>query len=114
MCFHAQPYNLMCQSASLRTGSNLDPVVLNPMLALSIRCSTHPFWSDQSKVNIWIRTLTEKSWRDLVYSYSEGDTSLSYLQGLCLLAQVDFAGMSNLNRLRFRLPLSNHRLQMGE
>ncbi|KAI6711761.1 C6 transcription factor [Diplocarpon mali] len=92
MCFHAQPYNLMCQQASLRLSHTLHPVVLNPMLALSIRCSSHPFWSDRSKLNNWIGALTEKSWKELVNLYSEGDTSLPYLQGLCLLAQVDFAG----------------------
>ncbi|PBP16908.1 hypothetical protein BUE80_DR012383 [Diplocarpon rosae] len=91
MCFHAQPYNLMCQQASLQPGHTLDPVALSPMLALSIRCSSHPFWSDQSKLNDWIGALTEKSWKELVNLYAEGDTSLPYLQGLCLLAQVDFA-----------------------
>ncbi|PBP20744.1 hypothetical protein BUE80_DR008302 [Diplocarpon rosae] len=91
MCFHAQPYNLMCQQASLRPGHTLDPVVLSPMLALSIRCSSHPFWSDQSKLSNWIGTLTEKSWKEMINLYAEGDTSLPYLQGLCLLAQVDFA-----------------------
>lgn len=41
----------------------------------------------------WIRVLTERSWHDLLQRYGEGDTSLAYLQGLCLLAQVDFAGI---------------------
>lgn len=63
------------------------------MLALSIRCSSHEFWATQKKVNDWIRALTERSWHDLLNRYGEGDTSLEYLQGLCLLAQVDFAGM---------------------
>ncbi|PVH75482.1 hypothetical protein DL98DRAFT_593093 [Cadophora sp. DSE1049] len=90
-CFHAQPYNLMYQKSSLGPDCSLDPVVLNPMLALSIRCSSHKFWTDQRKVNDWIRALTERSWHDLLQRYGEGDTSLEYLQGLCLLAQVDFA-----------------------
>ncbi|EKD18948.1 hypothetical protein MBM_03190 [Drepanopeziza brunnea f. sp. 'multigermtubi' MB_m1] len=91
MAFHAQPYNLMCQRESLRPGHVIDPVVLDSMLALSIRCSSHPFWSDQSKLNDCIRALTDDSWKKLVNLYSRGDTSLPYLQGLCLLAQVDFA-----------------------
>ncbi|KAI9054442.1 hypothetical protein LZ554_001604 [Drepanopeziza brunnea f. sp. 'monogermtubi'] len=91
MAFHAQPYNLMCQRESLRPGHAIDPVVLDSMLALSIRCSSHPFWSDQSKLNHCIRALTDDSWKKLVNLYSQGDTSLPYLQGLCLLAQVDFA-----------------------
>ncbi|KAG4434835.1 hypothetical protein IFR05_009674 [Cadophora sp. M221] len=90
-CFHAQPYNLMCQNSSLGPNCSLDPLVLNPMLALSFRCSSHNFWADQQKTNDWIRALTEISWRDLMHRYGEGDTSLEYLQGLCLLAQVDFA-----------------------
>ncbi|KAK0103520.1 hypothetical protein ONS95_005541 [Cadophora gregata] len=90
-CFHSQPYNLLCRAASLRPNSSLDPVVLNPMLALSIRCSSHEFWEDQSKINDWIRALSDWSWYNLLQRYGEGDTSLEYLQGLCLLAQVDFA-----------------------
>jgi hypothetical protein len=68
------------------------PVVLNPMLALSIRCSSHPFWKDQPRLTKCINDLTEKSWRDLLHMYGEGDVGLHYLQGVCLLAQVDFAG----------------------
>lgn len=92
-CFHAQPYNLLCQDSSLGPNCSLDPVVLNPMLALSIRCSSHKFWTTEEKINDWICALTERSWHDLLQRYGEGDTSLAYLQGLCLLAQVDFAGM---------------------
>lgn len=72
-----------------------DPTVLHPMLALSIRCSSHPFWKEQPKLNAWIRALTEKSWQDLLDLYGKEDIGLHYLQGLCLLAQVDFAGKSD-------------------
>ncbi|CZT46060.1 uncharacterized protein RSE6_06438 [Rhynchosporium secalis] len=90
-CFHAQPYNLLCQNFSLGPNRSLGPLVLNPMLALSIRCSTHQYWADERNLHEWNRALTEKAWQDLLHRYGEGDTSLEYLQGLCLLAQVDFA-----------------------
>ncbi|KAL2069981.1 hypothetical protein VTL71DRAFT_14661 [Oculimacula yallundae] len=89
--FHAQPYNLLCQKSSLGPNRKLDPLVLNPMLALSIRCSSHKYWTTQATLSEWIRALAEKSWRDLTHLYAEGNTSLGYLQALCLLAQVDFA-----------------------
>jgi hypothetical protein len=62
------------------------------MLALSIRCSSHPFWVDLFKPRSWMQALTERAWKDLLQLYGDGDTGLQYLQGLCLLAQVDFAG----------------------
>ena len=97
--FHAQPYKLLCQATTMRTIASISPVVLNPMLALSIRCSSHPFWADQSKLNSWQQALTEKAWKDLLQLYGDGETGLQYLQGLCLLVQVDFAGMSKHSNL---------------
>ncbi|TVY32428.1 hypothetical protein LOCC1_G008036 [Lachnellula occidentalis] len=88
--FHAQPYALLCH-ATTTTISSISPVVLNPMLALSIRCSLHPFWTDPSNVTSWLQHLTDRAWKDLLQLYGDGDTGLQYLQGLCLLAQVDFA-----------------------
>ncbi|KAE8453273.1 hypothetical protein EG329_011340 [Mollisiaceae sp. DMI_Dod_QoI] len=61
------------------------------MLALAIRCSSHPYWADREKSKRWMQSLTKKSWHDLLHMYGEGHTGLHYLQGLCLLAQVDFA-----------------------
>ncbi|TVY28676.1 hypothetical protein LHYA1_G002410 [Lachnellula hyalina] len=89
--FHAQPYALLCQATTTRATASISPVVLNPMLALSIRCSSHPFWTDPSKLNSWLQYLTDRAWKDLLQLYGDGDTGLQYLQGLCLLAQVDFA-----------------------
>jgi hypothetical protein len=94
--FHGQPYTLLLQSSSIRS---LGVVILNPMLALSIRCSSHPFWSDKAALRNAIISLSERSWHHLTQLYGEGATDLEYLQGLCLLAQVDFAGM-------YLLPLS--------
>lgn len=93
-CFHGQPYSLLCQKSLIGAHQSLSPVVLEPMLALTIRCSSHPFWADREKSKFWIDSLTEKSWRDLLQMYGEGHTGLQYLQALCLLAQVDFAGKS--------------------
>jgi len=90
-CFHAQPYTLLCQS-SIGASHSIHSVVLNPMLALAIRCSSHSYWKDPLLVRKWIHNLTEKSWQELLLMYGEGNTSLKYLQGLCLLAQVDFSG----------------------
>ncbi|CZR52279.1 uncharacterized protein PAC_02156 [Phialocephala subalpina] len=90
-CFHGQPYSLLCQKSLIGAHRPLNPIVLDPMLALSIRCSSHPFWADREKSKSWIRSLTVKSWQDLLQMYGEGHTGLHYLQGLCLLAQVDFA-----------------------
>jgi hypothetical protein len=91
-CFHAQPFSLMCQQDSRTAPDSMSLVVLNSMLSLSIRCSSHPFWADRSTLNRWIDGLTEKSWRELLRMYGESNTNLEYLQGLCLLSQVDFAG----------------------
>ncbi len=104
--FHAQPYSLMCRKSSLGAIHEIHSAVVNPMLALSIRCSSHPFWTDRPKVQSWMNILTEKSWRDLLYLYGEGDTSLQYLQGLCLLAQVDFAGTSFLHLVYMKFVVS--------
>ncbi|TVY91264.1 hypothetical protein LAWI1_G004693 [Lachnellula willkommii] len=89
--FHAQPYALLCQANTAMTAASISPVVLNPMLALSIRCSSHPFWTDTPKRRSWLQHLTDRAWKDLLQLYGDGDTGLEYLQGLCLLAQVDFA-----------------------
>jgi hypothetical protein len=63
------------------------------MLALSIRCSQQPFWSNESVLGLATRSLSERSWQHLLQLYGQGATDLEYLQGLCLLAQVDFAGV---------------------
>ena len=63
------------------------------MLALSIRCSRQLFWSNKSVLGHATRSLSERSWQHLLQLYSQGATDLEYLQGLCLLAQVDFAGV---------------------
>jgi hypothetical protein len=93
-CFHAQPYTLLCQK-SFPVPNAIHPVILNPMMALAIRCSSHVYWKDPLLVRKWIQTLTEKSWQELLLMYGEGNTGLKYLQGLCLLAQVDFSGIFN-------------------
>ena len=87
--FHGQPYALLLRSAGIRS---LGVVILNPMLALSIRCSSHPFWSNESVLRSAIDSLSKRSWQHLLQFYDQGATDLEYLQGLCLLAQVDFAG----------------------
>lgn len=106
-CFHGQPYSLLCQKSLIGAHQPLSPIVLDPMLALSIRCSTHPFWVDREKSKSWIQSLTGKSWNDLLHMYGEGHTGLHYLQGLCLLAQVDFAGklMSDRHYQDLSIPL---------
>ena len=105
--FHAQPYALLCQATTTRATASISPVVLNPMLALSIRCSSHPFWTDPSKLNSWLQYLTDRAWKDLLQLYGDGDTGLQYLQGLCLLAQVDFAGMCKLYTMNLYIGFSN-------
>ncbi len=95
-CFHGQPYSLLCQKSLIGAHQPLSPVVLDPMLALAIRCSSHPYWADREKSKRWMQSLTKKSWHDLLHMYGEGHTGLHYLQGLCLLAQVDFAGKSQI------------------
>ncbi|KAG0648866.1 putative transcriptional regulatory [Hyphodiscus hymeniophilus] len=86
--FHGQPYALFVQPVDY---SSLGTVIVNPMLALSIRCSSHHFWSKDSVLRNAIQALSESSWKHLIGLYGEGATDLEYLQGLCLLAQVDFA-----------------------
>jgi hypothetical protein len=95
--FHAQPYALFVQPVDF---NSLGTVVLNPMLALSIRCSLHPFWTSKSVLQSATQALSERSWQQLLRLYGEGATDLEYLQGLCLLAQVDFAGMESSALLR--------------
>ena len=87
--FHGQPYALFVHPVDLTT---LGTVILKPMLALSIRCSRNPFWSNGSILQSATRSLSERSWQHLLRLYGDGATDLEYLQGLCLLAQVDFAG----------------------
>lgn len=89
--FHGQPYALFIRTADIQP---LSPVILNPMLALSIRCSSHPFWSNESILQSTIGSLSERSWQDLLRHYGEGATDLEYLQAICLLAQVDFSGQN--------------------
>lgn len=90
--FHGQPYALFVQPVEV---NSLGTVVLNPMLALSIRCSSHLFWCNDSVLQNATRALSERSWQYLLRLYGEGAADLEYLQGLCLLAQVDFAGMES-------------------
>ncbi len=87
--FHGQPYALLLRSADIRS---LGVVILNPMLALTIRCSSHPFWSNESVLQNAVASLSDRSWQHLLQLFGQGATDLEYLQGLCLLAQVDFAG----------------------
>jgi hypothetical protein len=88
--FHGQPYALFVHPIDF---NSLGTVILNPMMALSIRCSSHPSWSIESNLKSATSALSERSWQHLLRLYGEGTTDLEYLQGLCLLAQVDFAGM---------------------
>lgn len=105
--FHAQPYALLCQANTAMMAASISPVVLNPMLALSIRCSSHPFWTDTPNLRSWLQHLTDRAWKDLLQLYGDGDTGLEYLQGLCLLAQVDFAGMYRLSTINLYVDCSN-------
>lgn len=62
------------------------------MLALSLRVSQHPFLSDRKRSREIINGLTDAAWNLLVAAYASMEVDELYFQGLCLLAQVDFAG----------------------
>lgn len=95
-CFHAQPYSLLCQNL-FQDANRINPVILKPMLALAIRCSNHIYWKNPKVVRNWIHNLVEESWQELISMYAAGNTDLTYLQGLCLQAQVDFSGKLHQN-----------------
>lgn len=94
--FHAQPYSLLCPNL-FKVTEHISPVILNPMLALAIRCSNHAFWEDPKVVRTWIQNLAEESWKELTQIYGAGNTGLTYLQALCLQAQVDFGSKFSSN-----------------
>lgn len=93
--FHNQPYPLLSRLSSCIPQSVAElppPIVRYPMLALSLRTSSHPFVESRELQQKLVRNLSEAAWQLLTQAYSKMDIGISYFQGLCLLAQVDFAG----------------------
>jgi len=90
-CLHNQPYTLFGPRNHKDFRRQCGNEILLPMLALSIRCSKHDYWSNRSKMFQTSYMAAEHTWNILQELYWRSKTSLSYLQGLCLLAQVDFA-----------------------
>lgn len=89
--FH-QPYRLFSQDEPLEKVAAIPPEIIFPMLALTIRVSGHEFFAGPSVRANWTETFTSKAWDLLSDMYKAERLGLSFLQGICLLAQADFAG----------------------
>ncbi|KAH8884069.1 hypothetical protein GQ53DRAFT_846430 [Thozetella sp. PMI_491] len=104
--FHNQPYPLFSgkvpEAEFLAT--NLPKIVLYPMLTLSLRASTDPLFYDRKARAEMLGLLSNIAWGLLTKAYSSSEFGLSYFQGLCLLAQSDFA-TGNLTRSRAQIAL---------
>ncbi|KAM0716422.1 hypothetical protein Q7P37_007867 [Cladosporium fusiforme] len=66
-------------------------IVLYPMVALVSMTSKHRLSSDMEQLSCLSQRLAERSWSLLSEAYAECRTDESYLEGLCLMAQRDFA-----------------------
>ena len=92
---HNQPYPLLMRMSKCcpRSTSELPPsIVWYPMLALSLRTSQHPLAGNRERLAKTVNDLSESAWELLMKAYSRMEVDVHYFQGLCLQAQVDFAG----------------------
>ncbi len=74
-----------------RSIGHFSRTVLYPMLAVSLRTCRHPFLRDKKTMVETLDILAAAAWDLLATAYARFEFDLSYFQGLCLLAQVDFA-----------------------
>ncbi|PLB53556.1 hypothetical protein P170DRAFT_435157 [Aspergillus steynii IBT 23096] len=88
--FHDQPYCVFSKDWLLSRASSLPAEIAFPLVALTSRLSLHPrgiFASNVPTAEYW----AEKAWDTLSTQYRDSQMGLSFLQGTCLMAQVDFA-----------------------
>ncbi|KAK2594973.1 hypothetical protein QQS21_007331 [Conoideocrella luteorostrata] len=97
--FHNLPYPLMARMSKCppRSVDEFPPaIVWYPMLALTLRTAKHPFLEllgpgGERQRDFILSDLSEAAWRLVTQAYASMDVDVHYFQGLCLLAQVDFA-----------------------
>ncbi|KAF2123428.1 hypothetical protein P153DRAFT_361995 [Dothidotthia symphoricarpi CBS 119687] len=101
-----QPCPILAYSGLLepKPGDLLPPIILYPMLALSLRSCGHSFFSDKTEIRDCLTKLTQLSWELLCKAYCAFDIDDAYFQGLCLLAQVD-SGDGRSDRARAQVAL---------
>lgn len=89
-----QPCPVLSQfiSMDLHTNNPLPSIILYPLLALSLRSSQSTSLGDRQRKREWLDTIAQHSWNLLTKAYCTFDLDDTYLQGLCLLAQVDAGG----------------------
>ncbi|KAH7346096.1 hypothetical protein BKA66DRAFT_602766 [Pyrenochaeta sp. MPI-SDFR-AT-0127] len=86
-----QPCPILSQfnSFDLSTENPLPAIILYPLLALSLRSSRSTSLGGRQRKRELVETITQHSWNLLTKAYCAFDLDDTYLQGLCLLAQVD-------------------------
>ena len=89
-CFHDQPYSVFSKNWLLSRACSLPPEIAFPLVALTSRISrpSHESLEDDVPVPMYC---ARKAWDILSSQYRDGQMGLSFLQGTCLMAQVDFA-----------------------
>ncbi|KAI9150694.1 hypothetical protein HJFPF1_10470 [Paramyrothecium foliicola] len=91
--FNNQPYPVLdhLQGRGSFSPNDIPSVVFYPMLALSLRTFDHAM---EEQVQAFARTLDiliESTWSLLTAAITRFEFDIHFFQGLCLLAQVDFA-----------------------
>ncbi|KAL6709243.1 hypothetical protein ACN47E_001650 [Coniothyrium glycines] len=104
--FCDQPCPILSQyrSVGMSEIAPLPDIILYPMLALSIHSSQYKFAKDRIDRRGWLESITKHAWTLLSQAYYDADLGDDYLQGLCLLAQVD-AGDGRLERAQLQTAL---------
>ncbi|KAH7080131.1 hypothetical protein BKA63DRAFT_236386 [Paraphoma chrysanthemicola] len=103
--FCNQPCPILAYSQSLEfRKEDIPPMMLYAMLALSLRSSHNSFFASRSERAECIARLTKLAWDLITRAYCEFDIDDTYLQALCLHAQVD-AGDGRLERAQAQVAL---------
>jgi len=89
-----QPCPILAHTSAteLQNDVALPPIVMLPMLALSLRSSNHSFFRNKAERRDWVGKLAHSAWDLLAKAYCAFDIDDAYFQGLCLLVQVDLGG----------------------